>query len=72
MEGKYIDQEATQESKDDCDFVEEDDEAEHASIVCSIPNVTGRGFIEVLSAFVAEGVLYFPFLLCVSPCLTSF
>ncbi|XP_057251257.1 squamosa promoter-binding-like protein 1 isoform X2 [Beta vulgaris subsp. vulgaris] len=60
MEGKYIDQEATQESKDDCDFVEEDDEAEHASIVCSVPNVTGRGFIEVEDPGLSTS--FFPFI----------
>ena len=53
IEGKYLDQEVSQELREDDDFAEED-ETEHASFSCSIPSITGRGYIEVLSVLVAE------------------
>ncbi|KAL2935041.1 Squamosa promoter-binding-like protein 12 [Bienertia sinuspersici] len=60
LEGKYLDQEAAQESNDDGDFQEEDDEAEHASLSCSIPNVAGRGYIEVEDNGLSSS--FFPFI----------
>ena len=54
IEGKYLDQEVYEEQRDD-DFSEEGD-TEHANFSCSFPNVTGRGFIEVLYVLVTESL----------------
>lgn len=61
-------QEATHELLDDVDGFKELDELQCVNFSCSIPAVTGRGFIEVLFFFVlgwGGGLLYialfFPF-----------
>ncbi|XP_010694791.2 squamosa promoter-binding-like protein 1 [Beta vulgaris subsp. vulgaris] len=60
LEGKYLDQEATQESKEDGESVEEDDETEHATMSCVIPKITGRGYIEVEDHGLSSS--FFPFI----------
>ncbi|MBA0862258.1 hypothetical protein Goshw_006396 [Gossypium schwendimanii] len=47
VEGKYLVQEATHELMDDGDDLKEQDELECINFSCSIPNVIGRGFIEI-------------------------
>ncbi|XVF80753.1 hypothetical protein PTKIN_Ptkin15bG0100500 [Pterospermum kingtungense] len=47
VEGKYLVQEATHELMDDKDDIKEQDELECVNFSCSIPVVTGRGFIEI-------------------------
>ncbi|KAK9013652.1 hypothetical protein V6N11_041653 [Hibiscus sabdariffa] len=46
VEGKYLVQEATDELMDEDDFKEQDD-LQSVTFSCSIPNVIGRGFIEI-------------------------
>ena len=48
VEGKYLVQEATHELIDDNDNFKEQDELQCVNFSCSIPTVTGRGFIEVV------------------------
>ena len=48
LEGKYLVKEATHELMDDIDSVKEHDELQYLNFSCSIPKMTGRGFIEVL------------------------
>ncbi|XP_057517775.1 squamosa promoter-binding-like protein 1 isoform X2 [Amaranthus tricolor] len=59
IEGKYLDQEVSQELREDDDFAEED-ETEHASFSCSIPSITGRGYIEVEDLGLSSS--FFPFI----------
>ncbi|KAH9730973.1 Squamosa promoter-binding-like protein 12 [Citrus sinensis] len=47
VEGKYMVQEATHELLDDVDGFKELDELQCVNFSCSIPAVTGRGFIEI-------------------------
>ncbi|CBI37021.3 unnamed protein product, partial [Vitis vinifera] len=47
LEGKYLVKEATHELMDDIDSVKEHDELQYLNFSCSIPKMTGRGFIEV-------------------------
>ncbi|XVE73520.1 hypothetical protein DITRI_Ditri11bG0124900 [Diplodiscus trichospermus] len=47
VEGKYLVQEATNELMDDNDDLKEQDELQCVNFSCSIPTVTGRGFIEI-------------------------
>lgn len=47
LEGTYLVQEATLELMDEEDSLEEQDELQCVKFSCSIPRVTGRGFIEV-------------------------
>ncbi|XP_031279779.1 squamosa promoter-binding-like protein 1 [Pistacia vera] len=47
VEGKYIVQETTDEVRDDVDSFKEHDELQCVNFSCSIPTVTGRGFIEI-------------------------
>ncbi|XVF72818.1 hypothetical protein PTKIN_Ptkin12aG0151100 [Pterospermum kingtungense] len=47
VEGKYLVQEATQELMDDNDDLKEQHELQCVNFSCSIPTVTGRGFIEI-------------------------
>ncbi|XVF22003.1 hypothetical protein REPUB_Repub12eG0137100 [Reevesia pubescens] len=47
VEGKYLVQEATHELMDDNEDFEEQDELQCVNFSCSIPTVTGRGFIEI-------------------------
>lgn len=51
-------QEATHELLDDVDGFKELDELQCVNFSCSIPAVTGRGFIEVLFFFVGGGFIY--------------
>lgn len=50
-------QEATHELLDDVDGFKELDELQSVNFSCSIPAVTGRGFIEVLFFFCFGGVV---------------
>lgn len=45
-------QEACHDFVDDVDSVEDDDGVQSARFSCSIPTVTGRGFIEVPCSFI--------------------
>ncbi|GMJ09278.1 squamosa promoter binding protein-like 1 [Hibiscus trionum] len=47
VEGKYLVQEATHELMDDNDELKAQDELQCVYFSCSIPTVTGRGFIEI-------------------------
>ncbi|XP_022770751.1 squamosa promoter-binding-like protein 1 isoform X2 [Durio zibethinus] len=47
VEGKYLVQAATSELMDDNDDFKEQDELQCVDFSCSIPTVTGRGFIEI-------------------------
>ncbi|XWS36059.1 hypothetical protein CRYUN_Cryun20dG0050700 [Craigia yunnanensis] len=47
VEGKYLVQEATHELMDENDDFKEQDELQFVNFSCSIPTVTGRGFIEI-------------------------
>ncbi|KAG8477557.1 hypothetical protein CXB51_030810 [Gossypium anomalum] len=47
VEGKYLVQEATHELMDDNDEFKARDELQYLNFSCSIPTVTGRGFIEI-------------------------
>ncbi|KAL8158925.1 hypothetical protein V2J09_000462 [Rumex salicifolius] len=47
IEGKYLTQEAHQDLTSDDDSLMEDNEIECVSYACSIPSLSGRGFIEV-------------------------
>ncbi|KAL5859331.1 hypothetical protein ACOSQ4_000627 [Xanthoceras sorbifolium] len=47
VEGKYMVQETTHELMDDADSFKENDELQCVNFSCSIPTVTGRGFIEI-------------------------
>lgn len=54
-------QEATHELLDDVDNFKELDELQCVNFSCSIPAVTGRGFIEVLFSFVSWYILHYSF-----------
>ncbi|KHG05980.1 Squamosa promoter-binding-like protein 1 [Gossypium arboreum] len=47
VEGKYLVQEATHELMDDNDEFKAQDELQYLNFSCSIPTVSGRGFIEI-------------------------
>ena len=47
LEGKYLAQESSDELIDGADATVEHDELQCLRFSCSIPNITGRGFIEV-------------------------
>ncbi|KAE8723234.1 Squamosa promoter-binding-like protein 12 [Hibiscus syriacus] len=47
VEGKYLIQEATNDLMDDNDDFKDQDDLECVTFSCSIPNVIGRGFIEI-------------------------
>ncbi|KAF8387706.1 hypothetical protein HHK36_026360 [Tetracentron sinense] len=60
LEGKYLVQEATNNLVDGADTLKEHDELQCLSFPCSVPNVTGRGFIEVEDHGLSSG--FFPFI----------
>ncbi|KAK3189925.1 hypothetical protein Dsin_029486 [Dipteronia sinensis] len=47
LEGKYLVEETCLDLMDGADIVNEHDELQSLSVQCSIPNVSGRGFIEI-------------------------
>ncbi|XP_074267554.1 squamosa promoter-binding-like protein 1 [Silene latifolia] len=59
LEGKYLDQEPSQDVGEDGDCEDEDD-IENANLTCPIPNVVGRGFIEVEDHGLSSS--FFPFI----------
>ncbi|CAO2818215.1 unnamed protein product [Amaranthus hypochondriacus] len=59
IDGKYLDQEVSRELREDNNFAEEN-ETEHASFSCSIPSITGRGYIEVEDLGLSSS--FFPFI----------
>ncbi|XP_057963989.1 squamosa promoter-binding-like protein 1 [Malania oleifera] len=60
LEGKYLVQEATHELIEGGDMLKEDDDLQCLNFSCSIPMVTGRGFIEVEDH--GLGSSFFPFI----------
>ncbi|KAF8392681.1 hypothetical protein HHK36_023030 [Tetracentron sinense] len=60
LEGTYLVEEATHEVVDGADTFKEHDELQCLSFPCSIPNVIGRGFIEVEDNGLGSG--FFPFI----------
>lgn len=61
LEGKYLNEKATPDVKEDSDILEEADVGiEQATLSCSIPSVTGRGFIEVEDEGLSSS--FFPFI----------
>ncbi|KAB2599223.1 squamosa promoter-binding-like protein 1 [Pyrus ussuriensis x Pyrus communis] len=60
LEGKYLAQETCYDLLDDADSTVEDDEQQCLKFSCSIPNVTGRGFIEVEDHGLSSS--FFPFI----------
>lgn len=49
LEGMYLVQQSCSELMDGCGSLSESDKGQSLSFPCSIPNVMGRGFIEVMS-----------------------
>ncbi|KAK8639625.1 hypothetical protein V6N13_137998 [Hibiscus sabdariffa] len=60
VEGKYLAREATEELMNDNDDFKEQDELQCVSFSCSIPIVTGRGFIEIEDQGFSSS--FFPFI----------
>ncbi|KAK9934121.1 hypothetical protein M0R45_021277 [Rubus argutus] len=60
LEGKYLSQEACDDLMDGADTTVEHDELQCLRFSCSIPNVTGRGFIEVEDLGLSSS--FFPFI----------
>ncbi|KAL6193544.1 hypothetical protein ACLB2K_034628 [Fragaria x ananassa] len=60
LEGKYLAQEACDDLMDGADTTVEHDELQCLKFSCSIPNVTGRGFIEVEDLGLSSN--FFPFI----------
>ncbi|XP_012084190.1 squamosa promoter-binding-like protein 12 isoform X2 [Jatropha curcas] len=60
LEGKYLVQETSYDLMDGVDAINEHEKLQCLSLPCSIPNVTGRGFIEVEDHCLSSS--FFPFI----------
>lgn len=60
LEGKYLVQETSYDLMDGVDAINEHDKLQCLSFPCSIPNITGRGFIEVEDHCLSSS--FFPFI----------
>ncbi|XAR56938.1 hypothetical protein NMG60_11024910 [Bertholletia excelsa] len=60
LEGKYLLQESCSDMMEGCDTFADHNEVQCLSFSCSVPNVTGRGFIEVEDQ--GLGSSFFPFI----------
>ncbi|KAG4157458.1 hypothetical protein ERO13_D02G063500v2 [Gossypium hirsutum] len=60
VEGKYLVQETCYDLMDAVDPINEQDKLQHLCFLCSIPNVSGRGFIEVEDFGLSS--TFFPFI----------
>lgn len=60
LDGKYLIQEPTHELVDDIDSLKNDDQLQSLNLSCSIPTLSGRGFIEVEDHGLCSS--FFPFI----------